>query len=343
MAIVTYLGIDLHARNAWFYAFTDDGEVVLNTIVPNDWPAIDATLTRCSGRVVVAVEAGGNWPWLVYGLQARDCEVRLLHPNSITPYRQTRAKNDRLDAALLASLAAEPWRAKHALIYPVDWLWLRAQLRARRQLIGQRTMVRNRIHGLLKQDNRRPPVDAIFGPVGQAWLCEQKLPPGLRQTLQPLLLVERTMARQVAEFEKRLWPLVRQIPLMKQLAALPQAGPVTAVTVVLESGDLTRFRNTRAYVAHCGLAPWTYESAGKHRFTGLCPQSNQALKVTFAEWAFRLLIHGGPAWAPVAESYRDRPLGVAKIMLGRKLAAAVRALAVRGEEWQITKLIRRAA
>jgi len=235
MASVTYLGIDLHAKNSWLYAFDDEGEVLLNAPAPNDWKALAPALARCPGRIVAAVEAGGNWPWLVYGLQQRGCEVRLLHPNSVAPYRQSRAKNDRIDAALLASLAAEPWRAKGAWICPDDWLWLRAQLRARQQLIGQRTMVRNRIHGLLKQDNRRPPVGAIFGPVGQAWLQEQELPEGMRHALQPLQAVEQAIDRQVERLEKRLWPLIKDNPLMKRLAALPQAGPVTAVTIVLEA------------------------------------------------------------------------------------------------------------
>jgi len=343
MAIVTNLGIDLHAKNSLFYAFNNYGEVVLNEVVPNHWPAIDAALTHCDGRVIAAVEAGGNWPWLVYGLQARGCEVRLLHPNSVAPYRQTRAKNDRIDAALLATLAAEPWRAKNAWICPNDWLWLRAQLRARVQLIGQRTMVRNRIHGLLKQDNRRAPVSSMFGPVGQAWLREEELPVGLRQALQPLQAVEQEIAHQVFKLEQRLWRLIKKNPLMKQLASLPQAGPVTAMTIALESGDLARFHNTRSYVAHCGLAPWTFESAGKRRFAGRCPQSNKLLKVTYTEWAFRLLTRGGPAWAKVVESYADHPVGEAKIILGRKLAGAVRALAVRGEDFVISKFIRHAA
>jgi transposase len=322
------------------YAVTSTGEVVLNASEPNDWEALDKALRRCPGRIMAAVEAGCNWPWLVYGLQERGCEVRLLHPNSVRVYRQTRAKNDRLDAALLAQLAAEPWRAKSAWICPGDWLWVRAQLRARQQLVETRTSIRNRVHALLKQDNRRGPVQSLFGPTGYAWLAGLHLPAAFRQTLDGLLAVETELSRQIDRFEQALWPMAKHEPLMRRIAELPQAGPYTAVTIALESGDLARFRGAGAYNAHCGLTPWSWISAGKSRGGGLCPLSSQALKDAYAEWGFRLLTKSVPGFAQVAASYRDHPTGEAKIMLARKLAPAVRAMAVRGEDFVVRRLVR---
>jgi len=344
MKRVTHLGIDLHAKSSWWYGVSAEGEVVVNQDTPNDWLALGAALRRCRGPVVAAVEAGGNWPWLVYGLQKRGCEVHLLHATSVRTCRQSRAKNDRLDAMLLAELAAEPWRAKESWICPEDWVWVRGELRGRRHLVEQRTATRNRIQALLKQDNRLPPVTDLFGVQGLTWLAGLRLPARLRATLEALLAVEAEHGRQIAALEDELWPLTQTEPLMRRIVALPQAGPVTALTIALESGDLARFRNAEAYAAHCGLAPGTFESAGKRRDARLCPQCHEALKEVYAEWAFRLLSHGGPgpAWRAVQESYRDHPVSEAKFMLARKITGAVRAMAVREEDFVVTKLIRHA-
>ena len=117
----TFFGIDLHARQSWCHVRVGE-RVTFSGSAPNDCAAIDRVLACGPAPRVAAVEAGGNWPWLVYGLQERGVEVRLLHPPSVTPYRQTQAKTDKIDAALLCSLAAEPWRVKQAWICPDAWV-----------------------------------------------------------------------------------------------------------------------------------------------------------------------------------------------------------------------------
>ena len=67
------------------------------------------------------------------------------------------------------------------------------------------------------------------------------------------------------------------------------------------------------------------------------------MKEAYAEWAFRPLTHGAPGMSQVVASYGDHAVGETKMMLGRKLAAAVRAMAVRGEDFAVNRLVRLAA
>ncbi len=178
----------MHAASSWLYGVASSGEVGRSANAPNAWEALDVARQRCPGRIVAAVEAGCNWPWLVCGL--------------------------------------------------------------------------------LKPDNRRPPVRSLFGTTGHAWLAQVELPAPFRSTLNGRLAVEAEAARQIEGYERELWPLSQRTPLMRVIAALPQAGPCTATTIVLASGDLARFRRTDADVAHCGLTPWTSVSAGKSHPAG---------------------------------------------------------------------------
>jgi len=338
----TFIGIDLHARSSYILGRRPDKSVCVSGSVPNEWAAIEPALERCDGQRIVGLEAVGNWPWLAYGLLARGCRVHLFHPPSMAPYRQGRAKNDRIDADLLAGFAAEPWRLKSSWLCPADLLEIRSGLRARRQMVDVRTGMRNRIHALLKQHNKQCPFSDLFDSSGLSWLAGQDLRPGVRACIDSLLIVERALTREIARTQERIWPEAQGSPACRAIAALPQAGPVTALTIALESGDMSRFRNTGSYVAHCGLAPWTFESAGKRRASGLCPKGNKALKVAYSEWAFRLLRFGGDdAFSAVRESFADRPVHDAKIMLGRKLAGAVLSLVCRREEIEIERLCRK--
>jgi len=333
----TFFGIDLHAKQSWFEVRAGKRPVFSGS-VPNDWSAIERVLDLAVGRRIAAVEAGGNWPWLVYGLQDRGVEVRLLHPPSVTPYRQTRAKTDRIDAALLCRLASEPWRVKESWICPEYWAGVRLALRTREQLVDMRTAVRNRLHALLRQLGRRPPVGCIWGPTGAAWLKEQVLPVGGREALQSLRRVEQVLQTQDQALLEVMQKALGGCRPVQSLLSLPQCGPVTALTVCIESGDIARFRNRRSYVAHCALAPATSESGGKHQRRGLSRRGNQRLKKAYTEWAFRLLIRN----PKLAADYDDAPnFGQAKAMLGRKLAGAVRNLLLNDEPFSIERLGRR--
>jgi transposase len=61
--------------------------------------------------------------------------------------------------------------------------------------------------------------------------------------------------------------LVEDIPFFKQLKSIPGIGPLLAVRLFAELGDLSRFRNIRQLTAYAGLDPIVYQSGqndGKH-------------------------------------------------------------------------------
>jgi transposase len=61
--------------------------------------------------------------------------------------------------------------------------------------------------------------------------------------------------------------MVEKFPLYKQLKSIPGIGPLLAVRLIAELGDLSRFRNNRQLIAYAGLDPLVYQSGqkdGKH-------------------------------------------------------------------------------
>lgn len=61
--------------------------------------------------------------------------------------------------------------------------------------------------------------------------------------------------------------MVEKFPLFEQLKSIPGIGPLLAVRLIAELGDLSRFRNMRQIIAYAGLDPLVYQSGqkdGKH-------------------------------------------------------------------------------
>lgn len=73
--------------------------------------------------------------------------------------------------------------------------------------------------------------------------------------------------------------MVETFPLFEQLKSIPGIGPLLAVRLIAELGDLSRFRNMRQIIAYAGLDPLVYQSGqkdGKH--LGISKKGNRYLR-----------------------------------------------------------------
>ena len=66
---------------------------------------------------------------------------------------------------------------------------------------------------------------------------------------------------------------------------IPGVGEVTALTWVLETGDLSRFSSSRHAISYCGLCSAQHESAGKEQRGPISKQRNKHLQTTLIEAA----------------------------------------------------------
>ena len=100
--------------------------------------------------------------------------------------------------------------------------------------------------------------------------------------MQHIVLQEYVQA--VREAQRRVQALEGQIrlairgwslePVVQALMAMRGSSLVTAVTIVAELGDISRFRGPRQLMAYLGLVPSEYSSGGKRRQGGLTRTGN---------------------------------------------------------------------
>jgi transposase len=78
-------------------------------------------------------------------------------------------------------------------------------------------------------------------------------------------------------------PLIRQR--VKLLMTIPGVGEVTALTWVLEIGDVHRFNRISKAVSYCGLCSAQKQSAGKNQRGPISKQRNKHLQTVLVEAA----------------------------------------------------------
>lgn len=97
-----YCGIDLHAEYSQICILDGDGEVMETSRVRTSRKALERFFARETMRVVM--EAGGTSPWVSRLLDSLGHEVVVCSPRRVRLIAESKLKNDRVDAEVLARL-----------------------------------------------------------------------------------------------------------------------------------------------------------------------------------------------------------------------------------------------
>jgi hypothetical protein len=131
---------------------------------------------------------------------------------------------------------------------------LRALLRHRIQLVRLRTLVGNRIHAVAADHGYDRPAGYWSGP-GRAWLASLDLPPASRRVIGDDLALIDALAGPIAALDAQARQRAKAEPGVKVLTQLPGVGEFTALVILAETGDITRFASARKLAAWAGLTP----------------------------------------------------------------------------------------
>jgi len=247
--------------------------------------AIRRALRECAPGTPVAVEATGNWYWIVDEIEQAGLVPLLVNPRKAKLMMGCINKTDKLDVHGLNVLQRNG-TLPTVWIPPGHLRDLRELTRTRMVLTAHRTRMKNRILATLTKYALNPTeFSDAFGrkarPVLEARAAE--LPPESQRVTRLLLLQLDFTQSQIEELEARLRELVALTPDMQLLMTIPGIGVILATVIVLEAGDLARFPDGPHFAAYAGSVPRVHASGDKVRFGRTRPDVNRYLKWAFAE------------------------------------------------------------
>ena len=253
-----YVGIDVHRKRSQVAVVTEDGVVQVNRNVPNGVEPILGLIGDLPTGTAVAFEAAYGWGWLVELLEDYGFAPHLVHPLRCKAIASARLKNDKVDAATLAQLLRADLLPE-AWIAPLQVRQLRALLRHRVALVRLRTGLRNQIHAVTADHGYDRPDAAWAGAYwtgpGRRWLDELPLPAVSRQIITDNLAAIDAIAPTIDHLDREVHVRAKADPRVKVLTALPGVGEFTAMVLLAEIGDISRFGNARRLASWAGLTP----------------------------------------------------------------------------------------
>ena len=231
----------------------------------------------------IAVESTYNWYWLVDGLMEEGYKVHLANPSAIQQYTGLKHADDKHDAFWLAEML-RLGILPEGYIYPKEERPIRDLLRKRGHLVRLRTSLVVSLQNILSRNlGRKLRVNDVKS------LREDRITSFLGMS-EDIALAGRVskeaidhLTRQIYKIE---WAVQKKITVKEEyryLLTLPGVGKILALTIMLETGPISRFETVGDYVSYCRKVPSRWMSNGKWKGSGNRKNGNKYLSWAYAE------------------------------------------------------------
>jgi transposase len=318
-----YGGCDLHGNNNVIGIIDGDGKRLFKKKLSNDLPLVREALKPFKEELVgIAVESTYNWYWMVDGLMETGYQVQLANPSAIQQYSGLKHSDDQHDAFWLAEML-RLGILPQGYIYPKEERPVRDLLRKRGHLVRLRTSLILSLQNILSRNlGRKMNVNDMKA-------VKEDRVSLLFEMNEDLALAGRVSKEAIDHLTQQIhkieWVVQKRIVLKepyRYLLTLPGVGKILALTIMLETGPISRFETVGDYVSYCRKVPSQWMSNGKWKGTGNRKNGNKYLA-----WAYSEASEFARRLYPEPRAYYNRKMqktnaAVAHSALANKLSRA---------------------
>lgn len=265
MTMSVTIGVDLHKAKLNTVVLDERGRLKeRKELATKSRRQIEDYFGSYGASAQVAVESVGFYQWFWDIVRPRVGRMALADPAGVRAFAGRKAKTDRNDALLLAELLRDH-RLPMAYVPNEPVRALRDLVRHRHSVARSLALERRQLRWLALKNNLPGPA-TFSSERAQKWLLtvEPKLSPAhrlaARQRLNHILALERDVWDTEQAIEASLKEEAALHHRLRLIQSVPGIGWLTAVTIVAETGDITRFENIDQLGAYAGLAPRVSQS-----------------------------------------------------------------------------------
>lgn len=290
---VMYVGLDVH-KDSITIAVADEGRngsVRVYGKIRNDLGQIDTVMRKLiskDGEPRCVYEAGPcGYPIYRY-LTSKGIDCKVVAPALIPRKTGDRIKNDRRDATNLAVLHRS---GDLTSVYVPDETdeALRDLVRTRKDITVALRKVKQQINAFVLRQGLSYPGKTKWSKAHVNWLTALRMP----HSAQQIALTEYLDAMENHEARvKRLETAIvttcegwRLLSVVEAMQALRGISMISAVTLIAELGDLTRFDNPAQLMAYIGLVPSEHSSGPTVKRGSITKAGNSHARRTLIESA----------------------------------------------------------
>jgi transposase len=316
-----FVGMDVHRNRTQVCVMDNKGNEVRNRNLVNDRRLLATELSGLKKGTPVAFEAAYGTGWVAQLLSELGLEAHLAHPSGCRAIADAKLKYDRVDARTLANLLRTGYLAE-AWLAPQEIREQRLLLRQRAWLVSLRTASKNRIRAQLADEGIKPPEHGLWTKAGEEWLQSVELSPMHSWVVEDAMVLVTVLDSRIARLESEIRKQAKPDKRVEALMAIPGIGLLSAMTLVSEIGDISRFPTARKLSAWAGLIPSMRNSDWTVHHGHITKAGPRSVRHVLGE-AAHVARHHEPYASDFAATKRRRGTGIALVRVSRKLLVEV--------------------
>lgn len=236
--------------------------------------------------IVCGYEAGCLGYSLYNALTSAGVKCVILAPSTMLTQQGKRIKTDKRDALLIAQCLA--YGGYHAVYIPTEeddsvkeYLRMRDDHKIALKKVKQQINAFCLRHGAIFPGDKWSTKHLL-------WLRKMEMKPLYRETLNEYLATFDEFSAKMERLDQRIEELATQSRYqenVKRLGCFLGIKTHTALSLIVETGDFSRFNKGNTYAAYLGLAPGEHSSGPKTNRTGISKAGNSHLRTLLIESA----------------------------------------------------------
>ena len=281
----TYAGIDLHSSNNYVGIIDENDKRLYKKRLPNRMSDILTALSPFKETLEgVVVESTYNWYWLVDSLQEEGYTVHLANPSAIKQYEGLKHTDDQSDAFWLAHMKRLGILAE-GYIYPKGERDIRDLLRRRLLYVRHRTAhilsLQSMISRQLGYKLSNNDIKKLKEEDAKKLFDSPNLVAMAQNSIATIVFLKQVIKR----IEKTVTSQVKMRKEFEMLLTMPGIGVILGLTIMLEVGDINRFRSVGNYSSYCRCVGSKKTSNGKKKGENNKRNGNKYLSWAYVEGA----------------------------------------------------------
>jgi len=214
----------------------------------------------------VVVEPVENSYWFLDQVSGYAGSVHIANPTRVRLIAESRLKNDRVDARILADLLRVGYLPEVHIPSSEIQSWRRL-VSCRVSIVRDRTRLKNRIIGLISREGFLLKSSDAFGRRGRRELAEFPLSSSLRRLVDSQLAVVDVLTEKRSELDREIESIAAGDLIVCRLQTIDGLGAFSSLAIRAVVDRMERFRSAKAFASYTGLVP-SYRQSGEVCHTG---------------------------------------------------------------------------
>lgn len=328
------LGIDAHKKTSTIAVLPSE---------PNENEPIEIFETKNTNFGDVAEEYAGGMAvieatssyFTIHDTLQETMDVIVANPLQLSWISEAAQKTDEIDAVKLAKYLKADLVPK-SYVPPKEIRRFREVTRTRHRVTNDKVKWKNEIHSLLDRHGILPEQE-LFSKQGREFLESLSLDPPGEYLLEQWLETIDQLDEKIDDLDQKIASMGADVPEVRLLLTIPGVGPLRALVIHAEIGEIDRFDEAGALRSYAGMDPTVHQSSGSRKQGSISKQGNPHLREAVVS-AAQTAVH--TCKDPYLSDYyyrlhgkRNKPKPKARVATGNKLLRSIYYMLTREERY----------